>query len=195
MRRILRSGPRLQRSRPSALALVGLLIIGMSACTRASQPSEMPASSAGWHEFTGTWIASGSRNNLRLDGDRRASVATFDGSLVLAGPSKPAVGFRAQALVFNDTATGTIGRAVWTDERGNRVFSELKGPGGAASKIVGIFVGGTGPYVGATGTYAFSWRFLVESEGGTVQGQSSGLNGRIHVASPAATPYAGGSQS
>ena len=83
-----------------------------------------------------------------------------------------------------DTGTGLVGRAVWTDDRGDQVFSELTGNGtSTGNKIVGTFVGGTGRYAGATGSYEFSWRFVLEAEDGQVQGQSMGLNGAIHVGS------------
>jgi hypothetical protein len=92
------------------------------------------------------------------------------------------VGFRAEAIVLNDSVTGLVGRAVWTDERGDQAWSELRGEGNKTSnKIVGTFVGGTGRYRGATGTYEFSWRFLLENEDGNVQGESAGLRGRVHV--------------
>ena len=111
---------------------------------------------------------------------------------MLAGPSRPAVGFRAEALVLNDTATGTIGRAVWTDDRGDQVFSELKGQGtSTGNKLVGTFIGGTGRYSGASGGYEFSWRFVLETEDGRVQGQSMGLNGTIQVDPAQASPDAG----
>jgi hypothetical protein len=113
----------------------------------------------------------------------------------LAGPSRPGVGFRAEAIVLNDSATGMVGRSVWTDERGDQVFSELRGEGTATGNhIVGTFVGGTGRYLGATGSYEFSWRFVLEAEDGTVQGQSSGLKGRVRVGSTVAAPAAGGSR-
>jgi len=149
-----------------------------------------------WHDFQGTWTAIGSRNTVHLDGDRRASIANFSGSLVLAGASRPAVGFRSEALVFSDSVTGVIGRAIWTDEHGDQIFSELRGEGTAAkNKIVGTFIGGTGRYASATGTYEFSWQFMIENEDGNVQGQSLGLNGRVRVGSQQATSSRGGPQS
>ncbi len=121
---------------------------------------------------------------MRLQGDRRASIASFDGSLLLAGTSRPGVGFRSDAIVFSDTSSGLIGRAVWTDEHGDQIFSDLRGEGTASkNKIVGTFVGGTGRYEGATGGYEFSWRFLIENDDGNVQGQSVGLTGRVQVGS------------
>jgi len=75
------------------------------------------------------------------------------------------------------------------------VYSELRGDGNATgSRIFGTFVGGTGRYAGATGTYEFSWRFVLAAEDGTVQGQSVGLKGRVRVEPPSAMPGTGGSR-
>ena len=157
---------------------VGLLA---TACS-GRQNVSAPPSDGGWREFQGTWTAAGTRHIMRLDGDRRASVLIVNGSLVLSGPARPGVGFRSEAIVFNDSATGMIGRAVWTDEKGDQVYSELQGTGTASrNQITGTFVGGTGRYAGVTGTYDFSWRFVLADEEGNVQGQSMGLKGRVRV--------------
>jgi hypothetical protein len=170
------------------------VLMAAAACGPASSPPDPAPSAAEWREFHGTWTATGSRHAIRLGADRQASIADFDGSLLLAGPSRPALGFRAEAIVLNDTATGMAGRVVWTDERGDQVYSELRGEGTATgNRIVGTFLGGTGRYSGATGTYEFSWRFVLEAEDGTVQGQSLGLKGRVRVGLPAA-PGIGGSR-
>jgi hypothetical protein len=174
-----------------AIALAVLLVA--TACNREPQTSESFSAGGDWHEFQGTWTAAGNRSSIPLGDGRKASIAKLEGSLLLAGPSRPAVGFRAEALVLNDTANGTIGRAVWTDDRGDQVFSELKGQGtSTGSHFVGTFIGGTGRYSGAVGSYEFSWRFVLETEDGTVQGQSMGLNGKIRVGSADAAPDAGG---
>jgi len=166
------------------------VIVLFSACHR---PQQTPPPGDDWHDFAGTWTASGSRNIMRMGNDRQAAISTFEGSLVLTGSKGIGVGFQSQAVLFNDTATGMVGRAVWTDEHGEQVFSELRGEGTAAdNKITGTFVGGTGRYQGATGTYAFSWRFVIENEDGVVQGQSVGLNGRVRVAQPQTASGAGG---
>ena len=173
------------------IALASLLV--MTACNRSRQTSESLSTDSEWHEFQGTWTAAGSRTSIPLGDDRRASTARFEGSLLLAGRSRPAVGFRAEALVLNDSATGLSGRAVWTDDRGDQIFSELTGNGDSTgNKIIGKFVGGTGRYSGAVGSYEFSWRFVLETEDGQVQGQSMGLNGAIHVGSAQAALDAGG---
>jgi hypothetical protein len=114
---------------------------------------------------------------------------------MLYGPSRPALGFRAEAVLFNDSATGLLGRAAWTDDAGNQVYSELRGEGTSTSnRIVGTFIGGSGRYQGATGSYEFSWRFLLEGEDGVVQGQSMGLNGTVRFVPSQSGPGAGTTQ-
>jgi hypothetical protein len=162
-------------------ALRVALLLGLAGAVCPSRAPAAPAE-AGWRAFNGSWTALGKRTMIPLGGARRASITDFSGSLMLSGPSRPAVGFRANAIVFNDSTTGVIGRAVWTDERGDQVYSELQGPGGA--RIVGRIVGGSGRYAGATGAYAFSWRFLIEAEDGTVEGQSMDLSGQVRIATP-----------
>jgi hypothetical protein len=173
-----------------AIVLAGTLVL--AACGPGPQTSDAIPAGGEWREFQGTWTAAGSRRTIRLGSDRQASIAELNGSLVLAGPSRPAVGFRAEAIVLNDSATGMVGRAVWTDERGDQAYSELRGEGTATgNRIVGTFLGGTGRFNGVTGTYEFSWRFVLESEDGSVQGQSVGLKGRVRIGSSTATGTGG----
>ena len=179
--------------------MVAWLILAVAMLSLASDTlaaaADQPAAVGEWRALQGTWIATGNRSTIRLGGDRRVSITDYSGSLVLSGPSRPGAGFLAEALVLNDSQTGIVGRAVWTDDRGDKVFSELRGAAAVGGKIVGTFVGGTGRYAGADGTYQFSWQFLIETEDGSVQGKSSGFTGRIRVASQAATSGAGASRS
>jgi hypothetical protein len=171
--------------------LTGLLTL--VACGPAPQAPATLSKEGAWRDFEGTWTAAGSLHTIRLGADRRASIANLDGSLLLAGPARPAVGFRAEAITLNDSDTGMVGRAVWTDEHGDQAYSELRGEGTATgNRIVGTFIGGTGRYSGVTGTYEFSWRFVLETEDGTVQGQSIGLKGRVQVGGSPATPSPAG---
>jgi len=187
------SGTRIRRSLLHCCGAGFLLVFTGCHEARLANP---PINESGWREFEGTWTAAGNRSTLSLGDARRTSIGNFDGSLLLVGAGRPTLGFRAEAIVLNDTATGLVGRAVWTDERGEQVYSELRGEGAASGKrIVGTFVGGSGRYAGATGTYEFSWRFVLESEDGVVQGQSAGLKGRVRIdRSGQMSPTVGGQQ-
>ena len=136
----------------------------------------------GWRDFQGSWNASGSIHTLSLGAKRQASLADFSGTLLLSGPSRPGVGFRGDAIALTDSETGMVGRAVWTDEHGDQIFSEIQGGGPAkGSKVNGTFVGGTGRYVGATGAYEFTWQYVLTGDDGTVQGRATGLKGRVRA--------------
>ncbi|MGB2819215.1 MAG: hypothetical protein WBA53_16020 [Burkholderiaceae bacterium] len=171
------------RATVASIAFVACVAaLAATGCRPAPPEPSVPANASEWREFTGTWTAAGNRYVIALGMDRKASVATLKGSLVLSGPSRPNAGYRAEVVVFNDSATGMVGRAVWTDERGDQAWSELRGEGTATgNRIVGTFVAGTGRYAGISGDYEFAWRFVLEGEDGVVQGQSEGLKGRVRI--------------
>ena len=173
------------------IALRAALLIGLAGATLPAQACGAPAApvDSGLHAFQGIWTAVGQRTAIDLGGGRSASIAEFSGSVMLTGPARPDVGFRANVIVLNDSVTGLTGRAVWTDERGDRLFSELRGDGRAqGNRVFGTFVGGSGRYAGATGSYAFAWRFLLEGDDGAMEGQSVGLKGLLQLPPPAGRP-------
>lgn len=173
------------RSCMVALALAG------AACGPATGPPTPLAASGEWREFQGSWNAAGSRHTIPLGANGRGAIIDLRGTMLLSGQGRPGVGFRAEVIALVDSATGLQGRGVWTDERGEQVFSELKGEGTAAkNRITGTVLGGTGRYAGVTGTYEFSWQSVTEAEDGSIQGRAVDLKGRVR---PGQTS-AGGSQ-
>jgi hypothetical protein len=156
------------------------LAIGLTGCGATTESSKLGGTSGEWLEFTGSWNGVGTRQTISLGGDRRSSVVHLTGAMLLAGPNRPGAGFRAEVIALSDTATGLVGRGVWTDERGDQAFSELKGEGTTShNHITGTFLGGTGRYAGVTGSYEFSWQFVMESEDGAIQGRAVDLKGRV----------------
>ena len=146
-----------------------------------------------WLTFEGTWTAAGTRRTLHLGPNDRAAIFDLTGSVLLTGAQRPAVGFIAHAIGFSDSRTGMQGRCVWTDERGDMVYSELKGEAvGSGNRIAGTFVGGTGRYAGVTGDYSFQWQYVVDTEDGAVSGRVVDLKGRARFGQ-ATTALAGGS--
>ena len=169
--------------RPALVALA----LAVAACGPAAEPSKPPAATGEWREFAGSWNAAGHRRIIPLGAERRGAILDLSGTMLLAGPGRPGVGFRAEVLALADSATGVVGRSVWTDERGDQVFSTLTGEGTAAKNhIAGTILGGTGRYAGATGTYEFAWRFVLEAEDGAIQGSADGLKGRVRFGQPSA---------
>ena len=147
-----------------------------------------------WHAFEGTWTAAGTRRTLRLGPDDRAAIFELTGSVLLTGAQRPSVGFRAQAIGFSDSRAGMQGRCVWTDERGEMVYSELKGEAvGSGNRILGTFVGGTGRYAGVTGDYTFQWQYVIDTEDGAVSGRVVDFKGRARLGQAAISPAGGGS--
>jgi len=162
------------------VALASLLFA--AACNQPTVPTPGSPAPGEWRTFEGTWSASGTRQTIKLEADHRASIFDLTGSLLLVGDQGLGVGFQAQAIGFTDSLTGMQGRCVWTDERGDKVYSELKGEFVATGNhIQGTFLGGTGRYAGLTGEYSFQWQFIVESEDGTVSGRAVDLKGRARI--------------
>jgi hypothetical protein len=138
-------------------------------------------------QFTGSWNAKGTRRNMPLGKDRRGSILDLKGTMLLTGDNKPGVGFHVELIAFVDSATGLVGRSVWTDERGEQVYSEVVGEGDASSnRIKGTIIGGTGRYADITGNYEYSWQFVIEAEDGSIQGRAVGLKGQVQFNQQAA---------
>jgi hypothetical protein len=163
----------------------------LAGCGPTPEPPKSAATSVEWREFEGSWNAAGNRRTIPLGADRRGSIIELRGTMLLTGPGRPGVGFRSEVIALVDSATGLVGRSVWTDERGDQVFTELKGEGTAQrNRITGTVLGGTGRYAGATGSYEFSWQSVIEAEDGSIQGRSVDLKGRVRPGPGAGGPPA-----
>jgi len=164
------------------------LAFAVTACRPATESTKPSGTPGEWLEFEGSWNGAGSRRTIPLGAERRGSILDLSGTMLLAGPERPGVGFRSEVIALVDSDTGLQGRSVWTDERGDQVFSEIQGEGTAArNHIRGKFLGGTGRYAGATGSYEFSWEWVMEAEDGAIQGRAVDLKGRI-LPGPAGVP-------
>ena len=144
----------------------------------ARAPAQQPAAADEWRTFSGTWSARGDRRTLPAEDGRDASIVHLSGSVVLTGDAGWR-GFLGEAIGYYDGRAVSVGRAVWTDERGDRVFSELKGESLATGRrVVGSITGGTGRYAGIVGDYEFVWQYVAE-DGLDVQGRAIDLKGKF----------------
>jgi len=167
--------------KPPALAFVAALVAIVALVTGPSA-RQQDQSADGWRPIEGSWSASGHRQVLSIDAARVASTSYLSGALVLTGASGTLRGFQSTVIAFDDGAGVSVGRAVWTDERGDRIFSRLTGEGlRAGRRIAGTITGGTGRYAGVEGEYRFEWKYVVDAGDGTIQGQAVGLTGRFRV--------------
>lgn len=161
--------------------LVGLVLLALVAATAA--PASGQGSTGGdWRTFAGTWSASGQRQVLPTAGERAAGTFQLSGALTLTGGEGLSRGFRGEALGFDDGTGALVGQCVWTDERGDRVYSQLKGEMVATGRrVTGTVTGGTGRYAGLSGEYTFEWQYVVEGESGAISGRTIGLRGRVRA--------------
>jgi hypothetical protein len=156
-----------------------------------SGPPAAPVLSPGeWREFEATWSATGTRHTLNMEPGHQTSIFNLSGSLLVTG-QRGLVGFRAEVIGLSDSRSGGTGRAVWTDDRGDQVFSELRGSALASgAQVTGTIIGGTGRFTGVTGEYELRWRWVMQNEEGGINGRTESLKGRVKI--PASTAAAGG---
>ncbi len=172
--------------RTAAVVLVALSLAPVVGVGVGPAVQETPAAE-GWRTFTGTWSARGQRQTIPTEGGRVAAIVHLSGAIVLAKGTELGSGMLAEAIAFDDGRTLGVGRAVWTDARGDRLFSELKGePIATGRRIRGTITGGTGRYDGAIGEYELTWQYVARDgdDADVIQGRAVDLRGRIRKGAP-----------
>ena len=159
-------------------AAVALCVLLGAAPLTSAQPTE------GERTFSGSWSATGQQETIPTEGVRAASIVRLSGSLVLTGGSGLSRGFRGEAIGFDDGAAVRLVRSVWTDDRGDRIFSEIRGePLEKGRRWIGTITGGSGPYARMSGEYELTWQYVIRTEDGAFQGRAADLKGRFRLGS------------
>jgi hypothetical protein len=163
------------------LAVLCLIVLA-TGCQEPPKTSPQAATLAeNWLNFEGDLSATGTRQVLDMGSRRAAKIFSFSGSLLLATHEGLSLGFQCEVMGYDNGAGTTAGSAVWTDDHGDRIFSEVTGESVAkGSHITGKITGGTGRYDGLTGEYDFLWQYVIQGPEGTIQGRAVGLKGRCH---------------
>jgi len=175
------------------LALIATLVL--TACDRQTTTPSNESEPGQVHTFTGTWSATGTRQTMKLESDHRSYIFRLTGSLLLKGKERPRKGFKADVIGFFDNRIGLQARAVWTDDRGDKVFSEIYSEGKVPGELIeGRFIGGTGRYANAIGEYTFTWKRLINNDNGAVSGRVVDLKGWVRDGSSEALPTTTGDQ-
>ena len=143
--------------------------------------SPLQTSQPAGQAFEGTWSASGQRQSLMTELGRPAVTVQLSGAVSITTGTGLGRGFRGEAIGFDDGGGLAAGSAVWTDDRGDRIFSVIQGATMAAAgrQVHGTITGGSGRYAGVTGEYEFTWQHLITTEGNAVNGRAVDLRGRV----------------
>lgn len=167
----------------SVIALLATALIGAAAIAAQAPPSPpQGASAAAWRTFEGDLSATGLRQAVPTESGRPAMTVQLSGPVSIASGAGLSRGFLAEVVGFDDGGGLMNLRAVWTDERGDRIYTRLNGEAMASGRrISGVFTGGTGRYAGITGDFSFEWQYVVEAEAGTISGRGVGLRGRYRA--------------
>jgi hypothetical protein len=153
-------------------------LAGAGPLALAAQTPPAPAA-VEWRTFTGTWSATGQRQTLPTEDGGAAAIERLSGAVVITVGEGIGRGFRGDMIGFDDGRAASTGRWVWTNERGERIFGELKGePVQTGRRFAGTITGGTGRFAGFTGSLEFTWQSVVTTDEGTVQVRAVGLQGR-----------------
>jgi hypothetical protein len=163
-------------SRRAALraALLVSVVVALAPAARGEQPA-----AEGWRPFKATWTLSGQRSLLPTEGQRPASIVHLSGPLSITSGDGLGRGLLGEVIGFDDGRALLAGRAVLTDERGDRIFCVIEAqPIGAGRRATATIAGGTGRYAGLEGTFSFAWQYVVETSGGEVDGRAVDLEGR-----------------
>jgi hypothetical protein len=163
--------------KPAACLRVALLssAVGLLALPGRGEP----AAPDEWHPFAATWTLSGQRFLLPTEGERPASVITLSGPLFITKGEGLGRGLLSQVIGFDDGGTVLAGRAVFTDERGDRIFCTIKAePIGTGRHGTATITGGTGRFAGLEGDFSFAWQYVVAEESGELSVRAVGVEGR-----------------
>jgi len=153
----------------AASALLGLAF---------TAPGQQPAQD-GWRPFTATWSLSGQRDVVLTEGERPASIVHLRGPLTLTSGEGLGRGFFGDVIGFDDGGTLLAGRAVFTDQRGDRIYCLLKAePIGNGRRATATITGGTGRFAGIEGSFSFAWQYVVDQEGGEMSLRTVNIEGR-----------------
>ena len=165
--------------RHRAALVAGSLALALASLVPAAAGQGGPPADE-WRAFEGSWSVSGRRQTVAVEGGAEAAVVESGVRSPSRAATAWAAGFHGQAIGFDDGQGVSVGRAVWTDEHGDRIYSRLKGePLATGRRIVGTITGGTGRYEGLEGEYSFTWQYVVAAEDGAIQGRAVRLEGRV----------------
>ena len=135
--------------------------------------------SDGWRRFTATWTLKGQRQTLDTGAERLSSIVHLTGPLTLTSGKELGRGLLGEVIGFDDGAALLVGRAVFTNERGEKIFCYLRAePIGNSRRATATITGGTGRFAKLEGEFSFTWQYVVDSGGGEVDLRAVDIEGK-----------------
>jgi len=166
----------------------GRLMVLVSACAvlllTASLTTRSHAAETG--EFTGSWIANGTRTPFPFGEGRPVFTFKIAGHVSLQTALGRKKDYWSECIGLADAVTGVVGRCVWKDLAGPELFLTLQSDRlQQGSQVAGTIVGGTGPLAGISGDLSFTWSSVIvqtDADGiVTMTGQTRNLGGRYRI--------------
>jgi hypothetical protein len=175
----------MSRGAPLRAVLLATVVGALVLPARGEQPA-----GGGWRPFTATWTLSGQRSLLPTEGERLASIVHLTGPLTMTSGEGLGRGLFGEVIGFDDGGALVAGRAVFVDERSDRIFCTLKAePIGTGRRATATITGGTGRFAGLEGSFSFAWQYVLDEESGEVSLRAVNVEGRTRRAgSPREVP-------
>ena len=120
---------------------------------------------------------------VAVEGGGQAAVVEVSGAVVLTNPGGLSLGFHGLAIGFDDGEGLSLGRSVWTDENGDRVFSRLRGePLQTGRRVEGTSRAAPGATPASRANTPSPGNTSFPRRRDLVQGRAVGLSGRVRRA-------------
>lgn len=118
--------------------------------------------------FSGTWVANGSKQVLPFGDDRETALFTLSGHVNLTNPVGKDSDYWSTCIGLADSKKGSDVRCVWKSLSGQEIYLVLNGERlKEGSEVTGEIIGGNREAEGISGTINFTWASLfVQSSNG-----------------------------
>jgi hypothetical protein len=157
------------------ILVVLLLIFGFQTESRAEDSGE----------FSGSWVANGSRENFPFSADREVYTFKLVGHVSLETKLGKKKHYWSECVGLSDSASGAVARCVWKDLDGPEIFVTLQSDRlQSDQRVTGTIVGGSEHLEGISGDLSFVWSSIsFQKEGGKsmVSGQTLDLSGSYQI--------------
>lgn len=133
--------------------------------------------------FTGTWIASGTRQIQDFAEGREVFTFHVKGHVNLRDNLGEVADFWSECSGLWDAETGNSARCVWRGLEGQKIYIVMDGqPLEEGVQITGQVVGGTGKLEGIEGTFSFTWTSIfINADTDTLTGHTENLSGTYRI--------------